>query len=80
MKSWEIERLFNEDVRDKRKTGSGSFHKRGKGVKHGISGALRTPSYYMKPKEKKKLNGEVSVSFMYETTPLHLISSSLLVS
>ncbi len=67
MKTWEIERLFNDDVREKRKAGSGSFHKRGKGVKHGISGALRTPSYYMSNKEKKKLNGEVKVTYMYET-------------
>lgn len=67
MKHWEIERLFNDDVREKRKTGSGSFHRRGKGVKHGVSGALRTPSYYMSNKEKKKLNGEVKVSYMYET-------------
>jgi hypothetical protein len=67
MKHWEIERLFNDDVRDKRKTGSGVFHRRGKGVKHGISGALRTPSYYMSTKEKKKLNGEVKVWQMYDT-------------
>lgn len=67
MKTWEIERAFNEEIREKRKAGSGAFHKRGKGVKHGISGALRTPSYYMSKKEKDKLNGEVSVSFMYET-------------
>lgn len=66
-KHWEVERIFNDDIRDKRKAGSGSFHKRGKGVKHGMSGALRTPSFYMSNKEKKKLNGEVQVSFMYET-------------
>lgn len=66
-KHWEVERIFNDDIRDKRKAGSGSFHKRGKGVKHGMSGALRTPSYYMSNKEKKKLNGEVKVSYMYET-------------
>lgn len=56
MKSWEIERLFQDDIREKRKTGSGSFHKRGKGVKHGLSGALKTPYHYMKTKEKNKLN------------------------
>jgi hypothetical protein len=67
MKTWEIERMFNEDVREKRKAGSGSFHKRGKGVKHGMSGALKTPYHYMSAKEKKKLNGEVSVYSMYET-------------
>lgn len=67
MKSWEIERLFNDDIREKRKTGSGSFHKRGKGVKHGLSGALKTPYHYMKTKEKNKLNGEVETFNMYET-------------
>lgn len=67
MKTWEIERIFNDDIRDKKKTGSGSFHKRGKGVKHGFKGALRTPYYYMTNKEKKALNGDVEVSFMYET-------------
>jgi len=67
MKSWDIEKMFKEEIRDKRKVGSGSFHKRGKGVKHGMSGALRTPSYYMSTKEKKKLNGEVEVTNMYTT-------------
>lgn len=62
-----IEKIFNDEVREKRKTGSGVFSKRGKGVKHGISGAFRTPYYFMKTKERKKLNGEVSVSNMYET-------------
>jgi len=66
-KQWEVERIFNDDIREKRKAGSGSFHRRGKGVKHGMSGALRTPSFYMSNKEKKKLNGEVKVSYMYET-------------
>lgn len=67
MKTWEIERLFNDDVREKRKTGSGQFHRRGKGVKHGMNGALRTSYYYMTNKERKKLNGEVRVFNMYET-------------
>src|SRR4051794_2157320 len=66
-KQWEVERIFNDDIREKRKAGSGSFHRRGKGVKHGMSGALRTPSFYMSNKEKKKLNGEVTVTYMYET-------------
>lgn len=67
MKTWEFERMFNDDIREKRKAGSGSFHKRGKGVKHGMSGALKTPYHYMSNKEKKKLNGEVRVYSMYET-------------
>lgn len=54
-----IEKLFLEDVREKKKAGRGAFSMRGKGVKHGISGALRTPFHFMKTKEKKKLDGEV---------------------
>lgn len=54
-----IEKLFLEDVREKKKAGRGAFSMRGKGVKHGISGALRTPFHFMKNKEKKKLDGEV---------------------
>lgn len=62
-----IERIFNDDIREKRKAGSGSFHKRGKGVKHGLSGALKTPFHYMKAKEKRALDGEVETYNMYET-------------
>lgn len=62
-----IERIFLDEIREKRKTGSGAFHRRGKGVKHNVNGALRTPYHFMKEKERKKLNGEVVVSFMYET-------------
>jgi hypothetical protein len=54
-----IEKMFYEDVREKKKTGNGAFHKAGKGVRHGFNNALRTPSYFMKTKEKKSLNGEV---------------------
>jgi hypothetical protein len=63
----DIEKIFKEDIRDKKKAGNGVFSRRGHGVKHGISGALRTSSYYMTNKEKKKLSGEVTVSNMYET-------------
>ena len=62
----EIERFLREDIREKKKAASGSFHKRGKGVKHGFSGALRTPSYYMSNKEKNQLNGELKVTNMYK--------------
>lgn len=62
-----IEKLFKEDIREKKKTGSGAFHMRGKGVKHGFNGALRTPYHFMKTKEKKKLDGEVVSYNMYET-------------
>lgn len=62
-----IERFFNEQIREQRKAGSGAFHRRGKGVKHGMRSALLTPFYFMKNKDKKKLNGEVMVYNMYET-------------
>lgn len=61
-----IERIFYEDIKEKRKAGSGSFHKKGKGVKHRMNG-IKTAYDFMKPKERKKLNGEVQVSNMYET-------------
>jgi len=67
-----IEKMFQDDIREKKKAGSGSFHKRGKGVRHGLSGALRTPSYYMKQKEKNKLSGEVRSYNMFENTILSL--------
>jgi hypothetical protein len=62
-----IEKLFREDIREKKKAGSGAFHMRGKGVRHGFNGALRTPYHFMSNKEKKALNGEVEVYSMYET-------------
>lgn len=62
-----IERVFQEEIREKKRIGSGVYSRRGKGVKHGISGALRTPYHYMTNKEKKKLNGEVETYSMYET-------------
>ena len=62
-----IERLLREDIIEKKRTGRGAFSMRGKGVKHGISGAFRTPSYFMTNKEKKLLNGEVEVHNMYTT-------------
>lgn len=68
MKSFEnIEKIFLDDIREKKKTGRGSFHMRGKGVKHGFRGALRTPYHFMKNKEKNQLNGKVEVYNMYET-------------
>lgn len=62
-----IEKLFMEEVREKKKIGTGSFHMRGKGVKHGFNGALRTPYHFMKTKERNKLNGEVEVYNMFTT-------------
>lgn len=60
-----IERIFREEIQEKKRIGSGSFHMRGKGVKHGFSGALRTPYHFMKTKERNALNGTVEVSNVY---------------
>jgi hypothetical protein len=65
-----FERFFAEQIREQKKAGSGAFHRRGKGVKHGMNSAFRTPYYFMTNKEKKKLNGEVEVSNMYDTVIL----------
>lgn len=62
-----IEKLFKEEIREKKKTGTGAFHMRGKGVKHGFNGALRTPYHFMKTKERNKLNGEVETFNMFTT-------------
>ena len=60
-----IERIFQDEIREKKRAGSGAFHMRGKGVKHGFSGALRTPYHFMKAKERNALNGAVEVSNVY---------------
>lgn len=62
-----IEKLFMEEVREKKKTGTGAFHMRGRGVKNGFNGALRTPYHFMKTKERNKLNGEVETYNMFTT-------------
>lgn len=63
----DIERIFLDDIREKRRVGSGAFHVRGKGVKHGFSGALRTPYHFMKTKERNALNGIVETSNIYSS-------------
>jgi len=59
------ERMFHEDIREKRKIGRGSFNRVGKGVKHTMRG-IKTPYDFMSTKEKKKLNSEVREFNMYE--------------
>ncbi len=61
----EAERLFNEEVRDKKKTASGVHHKTGK---NGYVGTMRFPSDIMSRKEKirYKGNSKVSISNLYE--------------
>lgn len=64
----DIERLFLDDIREKKKAGRGSFSKTGKGGERaGVRGGLKTPYDFMKTRERKKLNGEVEVFNMYET-------------
>lgn len=62
-----VEKIFYQDIRDKRKSSSGAFHKKGHGVISKSNAALRTPYHFMSNKERKKLNSEVVTTFMYET-------------
>ena len=62
----EIEKMFMQEVREKKRTGSGAFSKKGKGVKHGMRG-IKFPYDYLSAKEKRLLNGKVEVTQMYET-------------
>ncbi|MEH7114525.1 hypothetical protein V7124_19490 [Neobacillus niacini] len=64
LSSVEIEKVFYQDVREKKRAGNGAFHKTGKGVKHGMSG-IKFPYDYLSAKEKRKLNGAVIVSNLY---------------
>lgn len=63
-----IEKIFIDDIREKRKVGRGSFSKVGKGGERArVRGGLKTPYDFMKTKERKKLNSEVRSFNMYET-------------
>lgn len=57
----EIERMLKDDIREKKKAGSGAFHMRGKGIRSASNKALRTPYHFLKEKDRKKLHGEVEV-------------------
>ena len=59
------ERMFHEDIQDKKRTGRGVFSRVGKGVKHTIRG-VKTPYDFLSNKERKKLNSEVREFNMYE--------------
>lgn len=61
----EAERLFNDEVRDKKRTASGVHHKAGK---NGYVGKMRFPSDIMSRKEKRKYKGnsKVSISNLYD--------------
>ncbi|MCT1390138.1 hypothetical protein ACPOM7_17530 [Peribacillus castrilensis] len=72
MRKNEIERLFNEEIRDKKKTGSGSFKRTGKGVKNGIRGGMRFPYQNLSRKEQKEYTkpGEVKVFNLNDVLPI----------
>lgn len=55
-----IENLFRDEVREKKKIASNIFSRRST-RKGGSNQALKTPYLYMSNKERKKLNGEVMV-------------------
>lgn len=61
----DVERIFYSDVGEKKRAGRGAFHMKGKGVKHGMRGIV-FPSDYLKPKEKRLLNGEIKMSNVYD--------------
>lgn len=65
MKSNEIEKLFFSDIRNKKRIGSGAYHRTGKGIKHRMSG-IKFPSDYLTKKELKALSGKVVVYNMYD--------------
>lgn len=65
MKQDEIKKVFFSDIQDKKRTGSGVYRRKGKGVKHKASG-IWFPSDFLTEKELKELNGKVIVYNMYE--------------
>lgn len=64
MKSYEIEKMFNNETKEKKRTGTGVYHR---ASRRGYTGAVRTQVDFLKGKEKKKYmgNGEIKVSNMY---------------
>ena len=59
-----IERMFQIEVRDKKRTASGVYHRASR--RGYIRGGMKTPSDFLSKREKNKLNGEVKVSNMFE--------------
>lgn len=59
-----IERMFQIEVRDKKRTASGVYHRASR--RGYIRGGMKTPSDYLSKREKNKLNGEVKVYNMFE--------------
>lgn|GEM_PF-767899 len=65
-KDEDIERIFNQEVRDKKRTASGVYHR---ASRRGLVGTVRTQVDYLKGKAKKLYmgNGDIKVSNMYDT-------------
>ena len=63
----EAHKLFEMDIREKKRAGSGSFHKKGKGVKHTVRG-IKNPYDLMKGKEKREYAkaGEIMTTNIYD--------------
>lgn len=59
----EYEQEFYNDVRDKKRTATGVYHR---ASRRGYVGAVKTQSDFLTAKEKKKLNGIVKVYNMYD--------------
>lgn len=61
----DIEKMFHADIREKKRTASGIFHK--KGIR-GYVGTMRTPSDILRGKEKRayRKNGKVEKWNMYD--------------
>lgn len=60
----DIEGIFMQDVREKRKAANGVYHRASR--RGYIRGGVKTQSDFMSKKEKNKLNGEVKVYNMYD--------------
>lgn len=66
----DINKVFMMEVRDKKRIGSNIFS-RVSTRKGGGNQALRTPYYFMSNKDKKKMNGEVTIMNMNTVLPLN---------
>lgn len=65
IKSWEYEKLFNQESREKKKVGRGVFNRASRlGY---VRGGVKTPYDYMSKEERQKLNGEVRILKKYNS-------------
>lgn len=63
MEDNEITKLFNQDIKEKKKLGRGIFSRASR--KKGFKGGVRTAYDFMSNEERKSLNSEVKVYKMY---------------